>query len=69
MRIDSKDYPGTPLNRTLIAYEPDSAQIKKAFQDEPGSLWVITPTRIIERQKFFAPVVEVKTTGSVGSTP
>lgn len=69
MPIDARELPGTPINRSLVAYEPDNAQIKKVFQDDPTSLWVITPTRIIERDKFFAPVLEVKTTGSVGSTP
>lgn len=53
-KLPERKMPGTPFNRTLLATEASDAQIKKAFKDEPSSLWVLTPTRTISRAEFFA---------------
>lgn len=46
--------PGNAYNRTLVATEPDDAGIARLFKAEPQSLWVVTPTRIVERKAFMA---------------
>ena len=62
MRIELKDYPGTPETRYVVSYEPEDSTVKKLFQDEPRSMWLITPTRVIAREQFFA--VKTDSTGT-----
>lgn len=46
--------PGDPTNRWLLAFDADDRKVDRAFQDNPGTLWVITPTRILEKKAFYA---------------
>jgi len=52
-KMPDRPLPGTPYNRTLMATDATDAEIKKAFQSEPSSKWVVTPTRTVERSQFM----------------
>ena len=41
--------PGDPTCRSLVAHEADDKEIAKIFKENPSTLWVVTPTRIIAR--------------------
>ena len=54
--LKSRDWPGCASNRTVIAaLDCAEKDVARAFKENPGSLWVITPYAVIERAKFFAP--------------
>lgn len=56
LKVPSKDWPGTPCNRTILAsMDVTEKDIARAFKDNPSDRWVITPYEIVDRNEFFKP--------------
>jgi len=52
-QIPLSQWPGTPLTRTILAHYADDREVERVFIENPASLWVITPHRIVERRVFL----------------
>lgn len=50
--MNAHDYPGDPSCRSIIAFDATDDEIGKVFKDNPTSKWVITSTRVIDRDEF-----------------
>jgi len=47
-----------PTHRQLLAFEPNDSEIKRSFIAVPSALVIVTPSRQIWREDFFAPKPE-----------
>lgn len=52
------DYPGDPSCRSIIAFDATDDEIRKVLKDNPTSKWVITSTRVIDRDEFTKIIVK-----------
>ena len=46
-------WPGDPTNRSIMAHEANDQAVADEFMHSPSSLWIITATRIVERESFM----------------
>lgn len=57
---EHRNWPGDPTNRSIMAHDANDQAVADEFMHSPSSLWIITATRIVERESFMKQWKEAK---------